>query len=428
MTDKLNLTVNFDEMDKFIRERIDRGIEENRKGIASLEFVNKEGNPVDGVEVEVRQTEHDFQFGCNIFMLDGYDSESENEKYKEHFKELFNLAIAPFYWGPLEPEQGRVRFAKDSEHIFRRPAPDLVLDFCEKNDIGVKGHNLLWQILYPDWLPDDKEEVKPYIIKRFREIAERYRDRIQAWDVVNEPLTRYRHPEAILPDDYVYWCFELAERYFPHNTLILNEVTSPWYNYNYEYSHYYLLIENLLLRGARIDEIGLQYHLFIDKKGLREKRDIILNPGQLFKILDLYSDFKLPIHISEITIPGYSNDSKDEENQKVLVENLYKLWFSQPQVKAIVWWNLHDGPAWKDEGELKGGLLREDFSKKPAYQILDELINNQWMTDVKLSGSSQYKFKGFYGNYDLNIKYKGEEIKKEIHLSDTSLNEFKIEI
>ena len=266
---QFNFTKNFDEMNSYLKERIDRGIEENRKGQATLKFIDKEGNPLENNKVDIKQTRHDFQFGCNIFMLDGFETDRETEMYKDLFKNIFNLAIAPFYWGTLEPEPGKLRFNKDSEYIFRRPAPDLVVEYCEKNNIDIKGHCLLWQMIYPDWLPDDKEKVKPYIVKRFREIAERYKDKINAWDVVNEPLARYHHPEVIFPEDYLFWCYKEADKYFPYNKLMLNEVTKSWFDYNYENTHFYLILENLLLRGARIDGIGLQYHLFGGKDQLR---------------------------------------------------------------------------------------------------------------------------------------------------------------
>ena len=52
----------------------------------------------------------------------------------EIFKEYFNLATVPFYWNSLEPQENKPRFEKDSEKIYRRPAPDLCLEYCEEKD------------------------------------------------------------------------------------------------------------------------------------------------------------------------------------------------------------------------------------------------------------------------------------------------------
>ena len=64
-------------------------------------------------------------------MIDELETDDKNAEYKKRFKELFNLATIPFYWCDLEPEEGKLRFAKDSPKIYRRPAPDLCLEFCD---------------------------------------------------------------------------------------------------------------------------------------------------------------------------------------------------------------------------------------------------------------------------------------------------------
>ena len=425
---KINLLKLFQEKDKFLEGRIKKGIEKNRKGLATITIVDMDNNPIKKADIEVKQISHDFQFGCNLFMLGCHEMEEDSNNYKEAFKNLFNLGIAPFYWSDLEPEPNRPRFSSDSEYIYRRPAPDTILDYCDNNNIDVKGHPLLWHNYFPEWLPSDKEKVKSYIVKRFKEIAEKYQDRIYTWDVVNETLTHHNRPDVILPENYVEWCFEEAEKYFPYNKLMLNEVTQPWWNFNNEYSPYYMLIENQLLKGSRIDGIGLQYHLFMNKKGIYNRRDSVLNPEHLFKMLDRYSDFNLPIHISEITVPTFGDDEKAEQEQAEIVKNLYRIWFSQSQVEAIVWWNLYDGSALNHEDKWGGGLLRKDFSPKPSYKILKDLINNRWKTELNYEKENNIKFKGFYGNYKIKVKHKGKEVEKEFHLSETSPNKFDIKI
>ena len=59
----------------------------------------------------------------------------------------------------------------------------------------------------------------------------------------------------------------------------------------------------------------------------------------------------------------------------------------------------------RGENQYYGGLLRFDGSKKPAYYALENLIKNEWTTDeVRTSGDDgALKFKGFYGDYDVEI-------------------------
>nr|AIA85920.1 CAZy families GH10 protein [uncultured Opitutus sp.] len=104
----------FAEKRDYMEDRIRAGIEQNRKGYATLKFVDKAGNPVTGVHAEIEQKTHDFQFGCSIFLLDEMETDEKNQGYKEVFSSAFNTAVAPFYWADLEPEKGRPRYAADT--------------------------------------------------------------------------------------------------------------------------------------------------------------------------------------------------------------------------------------------------------------------------------------------------------------------------
>ena len=105
------------------------GIELYRKGSAQLLFETADGSPLpENITVEARQTNHEFRFGANLFMLDEFETPEKNAIYREKFPEIFNLATVPFYWRDLEPEQGKPRFAADSPNVYRRPAPDLCVD------------------------------------------------------------------------------------------------------------------------------------------------------------------------------------------------------------------------------------------------------------------------------------------------------------
>ena len=79
----------FDENQAFMDEQVAHGIEANRKGNASVQFVDAQGNPVTDVHVELRQQTHDFRFGANIFMLDELETDKKNEQYKQAFANLF---------------------------------------------------------------------------------------------------------------------------------------------------------------------------------------------------------------------------------------------------------------------------------------------------------------------------------------------------
>jgi GH35 family endo-1,4-beta-xylanase len=415
--------------DPEVEQRIRTGIENNRMGFATLRFVDAQGKPVTNVEVDFRQTSHDFLFGSNIFALNGFSSAEQNRRYEDAFHSTFNYATAPFYWSDLEPEPGRLRFGVDSPFVPRRPPPDAVLEFCRRHHITVKGHNLIWHSWYPQWLPRDQVGVTRLVRQRFEQIAERYGKNIPIWDVVNEPLER--RPDVILPKDYVYWAMQEAQRVFPpEDTLLVNEVTSVWTNFHWEDSPFYLLLQNLALRHVRVDGIGLQFHLFSEQLYRGVLAGKAVGPRDLLRVLDQYGEFQKPIHITEITVPTFPNTPQGEADQAEVVRNLYRLWFSHPNVEAITWWNVADGTAVEGENKWGGGLLRKDLSPKLSYDAVNTLIHKEWQTHLTRNSDSEsdLRLRGFYGEYAITARHNGKTVTRHVHLSKSGQNEFIIEL
>ena len=100
-----------------LMKRAEEGIEQNRKGDCRIRLTDSNGNPLKNTKVKIDQKTHDFQFGAHIFMLDEFETEEENKKFREMFSDYFNLATIPFYWNTLEPEQGNPRYDKDSKKV-----------------------------------------------------------------------------------------------------------------------------------------------------------------------------------------------------------------------------------------------------------------------------------------------------------------------
>ena len=78
---------------------------------------------------------------------------------------------------------------------------------------------------------------------------------------------------------------------------------------------------------------------------------------EVFGALDNYRDLARPLHVSEITIPQPTEDEAGAEAQAEVTRDLYRLWFSQPQVNSITWWNLPDGGAAPGEDKVLSGLI-----------------------------------------------------------------------
>ena len=150
---------------------------------------------------------------------------------------------------------------------------------------------------------------------------------------------------------------------------------------------------------------------------------------QFFKILDKYADFKKPLQMTEITIPAYTLNADDEELQAELITMLYKMWFSHPNMEAIIYWNLVDGyaayaPQGSEEGEnyYHGGLIRYDLTEKPAYVALYNLIHKEWHTEISSVVDGELAFRGFYGEYEISAERNGNIVTSTFNLSKNSDN------
>lgn len=423
-------------LEPFVREkdymdyRVAEGIEKNRKDFATIRIVDREGRPVTHAQVEVRQLSHQFKFGANLFLLDEMETDAKNAAYREVFPQVFNHATLPFYWNGLEPVRGKPRFEKGSPKVYRRPAPDLCLDFCEANGIRPKAHCLIYDAWAPDWLPDDVPESKRLYRERLRQLADRYRGRIEDWEVINETLIPYqkKNRSLFIEPDYLEWAFRSAREFFPDNRLLLNEATENIWGkgFNYCRGAYYLLIERLMNLRVPMDGIGMQFHMFYPRGEEEERSPLFYDPRRLYATLDCYGRFRKPVQITEITIPAYSEEKEDEETQAEIVKNLYQIWFSHEAVESIVWWNLVDGYAYVREGDnwnensYYGGLLRHDMSFKPAWYAVRDLVKNKWHTEASLSAgdADRVTFRGFYGDYEVAVTHEGKRAVSRIRLSN----------
>ena len=422
--------------DPEVEFRIANGTEANRKGFATFRL-SQNGRKVEHARIRYRQKSHQFRFGANLFMLDQFGNDEENALYRERFASLFNFATVPFFWSDLEPEEGKPRFAKDSPNIYRRPAPDLCVEFCKEHGIGMKGHCLMWQTTMPKWASNDRKILEAQFEKRFREIGERYSHDIRVWDVVNENQSyqdgwRYQLLNRDMPENHYEFAFKLAEKYFPGCELLHNDSFWPQRQC---YSMPLLLTENLRNRGCRIDGIGTFLHQTWNAKTdfeamMQPAHAVFLNAMRIFRALDALGRLGIPVNISEITINGYLG----EDYQEKVLERLCRIYFSHPAVNGIFYWNLVDDTAYVgvtcDENNAKGGLLRRDFSPKPAWKALERLIHREWTSSGTLDyqAGEANKFHGFYGDYELEIETDRGVSRRNISLSKFSENRFEINL
>lgn len=356
-----------------------------------------------------------------------------------------------------------------NEPNWRRPSTDQIVEFCKRNGIRMHGHVMVWgnrKWHHPDWMEsllegdekklynkmiveranlvnykdgdvfnEDYEAMSPEDIyvkfprfteklgnefdRRIMEAAKRYGDTIVSWDVVNESTIDYEAGRIIpgnafckskygfMPGDYPFRALDVAAKAFPSGVALnIND-----YKMTQGYADE---VKELLARGAKIDILGAQMHLFKPQNCL----DIAAgadrqSPSQVRGWMKMLGETGLPIHLSEITITSPGDDRKGRLIQAVIARNLYRLWFSNPQMMGITWWNVVDDCGAPGEPN-KSGLFDRQMNPKTAYYALDDLLNNEWRTRLKttVDPDGKLRFRGFKGEY--KVSYTGKDGKKKI--------------
>jgi endo-1,4-beta-xylanase len=390
-----------------LMKQADENIEKYRKGDVSIQFKTSDGKVIRNAKVEIHQKTHDFMFGCIIFDLIRNENTYKEDLFKEKFKQIFNLAVFPFYWPGYESRQGFTRWEDMLE----------VIDWCKANGITTKGHPLVWATGSgtPDWLTKySVTETEELLKSRVLNITSGFRDKIELWDVVNEPVNvkTWKHKMENFNDendwgvadtipliaDYVENALRWAHQGNPKTTLLINEYrTLADKEVRQRYDD---LLAELKKRNAPISGMGIQAH---------EPRQEWFSPVEVWKTFDLYSRFGYPIHITEFHpqssgVPitgGWRSGSWTKETQAEFTEQFVKLCFGHPAVASINWWGFSDRNIWLPGG----GLVDEEYQPKPVYTMLDKLINHTWKTNTSSLTDNQgsVAFRGFYGEYEISL-------------------------
>ena len=377
-----------------VQTRIADGIRSNRMADACLKLAVKPGS-----EVTVEQTSHAFLFGGNSFLFGDLKTPEKNRRYAETFGTLFNAATVAFYWKTLEPEQGKPRFAEGSPYEYRRPPTDPVVAYMTSHGVNMNGHAIIYGMRrwgHPAWMPEDRKAMEPLFERHVKQLAERYGSRVQRWDVVNESIDQANR--GLMPDDYTYKTYAWAAKYFPAAVRFgINDCDM----HGGPSRRYVEIARDLIDRGVRVDTIGVQMHIFNPKESQSIANGAnILTPAKNFAVLDCLKEAERPIHISEVTVSAPDESERGREIQTTIARNLYRLWFSYPEVMGITWWNVVDGGAAPGEPSFSG-LYDTELRPKPVYHALDALINHEWKTRLTLMAEdgTPVIFRGFKGHY-----------------------------
>jgi len=314
---------------------------------------------------------------------------AKSEDFTKRFTELFNFATLTHYiwdtWYLLfEPEEGDYNWG----------IKDDIADFLLKNDITIEGRPLFWfhPIVTPGWLKDKNyDQLKLYVEKHTHDLVSHYRDNVLHWEVVNEYhdwANIFDHtPEQIT--EIVRLACDKTKETNPKIQRLINNC-APWSEYvalgrmarmdaTRPLRSTRQFIEDLAVAGADYDVLGIQIYF-----GYRDLSDIM-------RMLERFEKFNKPIYITEIgttsgptfktvmdgsmgikDIPYDWHRPWDEELQADWLEQVYTLYYSKPNIKAINWYDFSNFRPFI----VNGGLVSESCEPKRSFWRLKELLES----------------------------------------------------
>ena len=271
------------------------------------------------------------------------------------------------------------------------------LNYCQKNNIPVRIHTLVWHSQTPDWFfkegyADDgawvsaekmTQRMENYIKAYFEELVKLYPDiDFYACDVVNEAWSDQGSPrqpgqqgsngseqsawvKVYGDNSFIEKAFTFARKYAPESCKL-------YYN---DYNEYMDGKMNAIIEMAKsLKEKGL-----IDGIGMQSHLDTRQNLGAAFlsvnmynKALDKYSELGIDIQITELDVTTPENPTEAEF--KVQADYYKGIWDSiyahKDNISAVVVWGVTDDASWRAN---KYPLLFDaDYKAKPAFYSIIE--------------------------------------------------------
>ncbi|MCL6589366.1 MAG: endo-1,4-beta-xylanase [Firmicutes bacterium] len=283
----------------------------------------------------------------------------------------------------IQPQEGN----------FNWTGADRIFKFAEANKMTVRFHTLVWHSQVGEWFfrdaagkdmsletdPAKKEANKKLLLERLEKhitaIAERYKDKVDSWDVVNEVIDpsqpdgmRRSKWYLISGTDYIEAAFRTVRKVAgPKAKLFIND-------YNTEdpakCEFLYKLVKEMLAKGVPIDGVGHQCHINVESPSV----------AAISKSIQRFAAMGLDNQITELDVSAYTNNSTVYSNppQEIIVQQGYRyrelfaeLRKLKDAISNVTFWGIADDHTWlhtfpitRRDAPLP---FDEQYQAKPAY-------------------------------------------------------------
>jgi endo-1,4-beta-xylanase len=250
---------------------------------------------------------------------------------------------------------------------------DAIVAFAAGNNILVKGHTLVWHNQLPSWVPaiQDATDLHDAMISHITQVVSHYRDRVVAWDVVNEGIAdngqslRSTIFLQVLGARYIDDAFNAAHAADPGARLYYNDYGAE--GMNAKSNAVYDLVQGMLSRGVPINGVGLQMHT----------GTIASSPlaADVAKNMQRLADLGLEVMITEMDVQICTSDLA---TQNTRFHDIVAVCVAQPACKAVTVWGVADKYSWLNGQTCatpRPLLFDDDYLPKPAYMgVIDAFL------------------------------------------------------
>ena len=266
-------------------------------------------------------------------------------------------------WGSVEPTRGSYNWAE----------ADQIVNFAEAHGQQVRGHTLVWHSQNPSWLTNGTwtgAQLSQLMTDHIALEVGRYKGRLAAWDVVNEPFNEdgsYRQTLWYngLGTGYIAQALTAARAADPAAKLYINDYNVE--GVNAKSTALYNLVKSLKEQGVPIDGVGLQAHLIVGQV-----------PGTLQQNIQRFADLGVDVAITELDIRmALPSDSTKLAQQAADYKAVMNACVAVARCVGATVWGFTDSDSWIPStfpGQGAATPYDENYAPKPAYYAITEAL------------------------------------------------------
>jgi endo-1,4-beta-xylanase len=292
---------------------------------------------------------------------------TDNAQYRAFLAQEFSslTSESQFKWDVVEPVRGQ----------FDWSAADALVAFAEANHQTLRGHTLVWHNALPGWLRNGSftpRQLRDLLREHIQAVVGRYRGRVSAWDVVNEPLVdtggRLRPSlwmDAIGPG-YIADALRWAHEADPGAKLYVNDFGVE--NLNTKSDALYGVVAGLRKAGVPIDGVGIQAHLSVTTR-----------LPTLEANLRRFANLGLDVAVTELDVrlPRPATAAQ-QLTQAALYAQVLRSCLRVQRCNSLTVWGFTDRYSWIPSafpGWGEACLFDASFHPKPAYGQLRQVLS-----------------------------------------------------